>query len=125
MTNTNETVQIDVLKDCIVGSISPLKVYLFGSFASNTSTPESDIDFYVIVDDSVGSTLSLTQQAYRAIRGKKNRPVDIIVVRQSKFEERKSWELSLEREVDEKGVLLYADAIYSWAMGEINSPYRP
>lgn len=108
MKDTNESAQIDVLKNCIISSISPLKVYLFGSFANNTDTPESDIDFYVIVDDMAENTLILTQKAYKAIRGKKNRPVDIVIVRQSKFEERKSWELSLEREINEKGVLLYA-----------------
>ena len=69
---------------------------------------ESDYDFYVIVDDKEENLLELTQKAYRAMRGKKERPVDIVIVRLSKFEERKNWQLSLEREVYNKGVLLYA-----------------
>ena len=100
--------QITLLKDCIIGAISPLKVYLFGSFADGTYKDESDYDFYVIVDDKEENLLELTQKAYRAMRGKKDRPVDIVVVRLSKFEERKNWQLSLEREVNNKGVLLYA-----------------
>ncbi len=108
MEKINEMEQINILKECIINSISPLKVYLFGSFANDSNTDNSDVDFYVIVDDQVANTLALTQKAYRAIRGKKNRPVDIIVVRNSKFEERKNWKLSLEREVNDKGVLLYA-----------------
>ena len=108
MKEINESAQIDVLKNCIISSISPLKVYLFGSFANNTHTPESDIDFYVVVDDAAENPLILTQKAYKAIRGKKNRPVDIVVVRKSRFDERKVWKLSLEREISEKGVLLYA-----------------
>lgn len=103
-----EAKEINTLKDCIIDSISPLKVYLFGSFAEGTSHDESDYDFYVVVDDKESNLLELTRKAYRAMRGKKNRPVDIVVVRQSQFEKRKVWKLSLEREVDGKGVLLYA-----------------
>ena len=108
LVNLQEVEQISLLKDCIIGAISPLKVYLFGSFADGTNDAESDFDFYVIVNDDEKNLLELTQKAYRAMRGKKNRPVDIVIVRKSKFEERKEWSLSLEREVDDKGVLLYA-----------------
>lgn len=108
LVNLQEVEQISLLKDCIIGAISPLKVYLFGSFADGTNNAESDFDFYVIVNDDEKNLLELTQKAYRAMRGKKSRPVDIVVVRKSKFEERKGWSLSLEREVDDKGVLLYA-----------------
>ena len=100
--------QITLLKDCIIDAISPLKVYLFGSFANGTYKDESDYDFYVIVDDKEKNLIELTKKAYKAMRGKKDRPVDIIVVRLSKFEERKTWQLSLESEVNKKGVLLYA-----------------
>lgn len=103
-----ESKQISLLKDCIITSISPLKVYLFGSFAEGTNKAESDYDFYVIVNDDEENLLELTKKAYRSMRGKKDRPVDIVIVRKSKFEERKNWKLSLEREVDNKGVLLYA-----------------
>ena len=106
--NLQEAEQIMLLKNCIIGAISPLKVYLFGSFADGTNKAESDFDFYVIVADDEQNLLELAQKAYRAMRGKKDRPVDIVVVRQSKFEERKNWKLSLEREIDDKGVLLYA-----------------
>lgn len=106
--NLHEAEQINLLKDCIVGAIAPIKIYLFGSFANGTNKEESDFDFYVVVDDNEQNLLALTQKAYRSMRGKKNRPVDIVVVRQSRFEERKNWKLSLEREVDDKGVLLYA-----------------
>ncbi len=108
MKNLQELEQITLLKNCIISAISPMKIYLFGSFADGTEQAESDFDFYVIVNDDEKNLLSLTQKAYKAMRGKKDRPVDIIVVRNSKFEERKNWKLSLEREVDNKGVLLYA-----------------
>ena len=45
-------------------------------------------------------------QAYRSIRKIKNRPVDIVVGTESRFEDRKNIP-SLENEVSKKGVLLY------------------
>jgi len=48
----------------------------------------------------------LTTQAYRSIRRIKNRPVDIVVGTESRFEDRKNIP-SLENEVLKKGVLLY------------------
>ena len=100
--------EIEDLKQQFIEQLMPRKIYLFGSFAKGNYAEDSDFDFYVIVADDEQNLLELTQKAYRAMRGKKCRPVDIVVVRQSKFEERKNWELSLEREVDDKGVLLYA-----------------
>ena len=102
-----EEAQINLLKECIIRAISPLRIYLFGSFAKGTTTADSDYDFYVVVENAEENTLKLARRAYHAMRGKKNRPVDIIVVRKCKFEERKNWKMSLEREVKETGLLLY------------------
>lgn len=102
-----EAEQIALLTNCIITAVAPLKVYLFGSFAYGTNKDESDYDFYVIISDDEKNLLELTKKAYRAIRGKKYRPVDIVIVRKSTFEERKSWKLSLEHEVSNKGILLY------------------
>ena len=108
MLNKKEEKQIAILKNCIVNAISPIKIYLFGSFANGTAKEESDYDFYVIVNDEEQNILDLTQKAYRAMRGKKNRPVDIVVARESNFKKRKDCVLSLEKEIHNKGVLLYS-----------------
>ena len=68
----------------------PLKIYLFGSFAKDTYTEESDFDFYIIVNDEIKNLKDLTTQAYRSIRKIKKRPVDIIVETESTFENKKS-----------------------------------
>lgn len=112
--NLQELKQISLLKDCIITAVSPLKVYLFGSFADGTNKDESDYDFYVIVNDDAENLLELTRKAYRAMRGKKNRPVDIIIVRNSKFEERKNWQLSLECEVNSKGYCCMQPEAQEW-----------
>lgn len=98
--------EIEELKEQFINQLTPLKIYLFGSFANETYTEESDFDFYIIVDDKVKDLKDLTTQAYRSIRKIKNRPVDIIIGTESRFEDRKKFP-SVENEVSQKGVLLY------------------
>lgn len=88
--------------------LNPHAVYLFGSFANNTNTPDSDYDFYLTVSDDAGDIIDLTQKAYKALRGIRKRPVDIVINYESSFENRKNSE-TLEKKVIEEGVLLYAE----------------
>ncbi|MCD8099697.1 MAG: nucleotidyltransferase domain-containing protein [Oscillospiraceae bacterium] len=98
--------EIEDLKAQLVSSLSPVRIYLFGSFADGTNTEQSDFDFYIVVDDTVSDIANATTQAYRAIRQIKRRPVDIVVSSESRFENRKGIP-SLENEVYRKGILLY------------------
>lgn len=99
--------EIEEMKRRLVEQLAPERVYLFGSFASGTSTPESDVDFYVVVPDEGQDLAELTAKAYKAVRKSKKRPVDILVGTSAVFEERKDIPSSVEREVYRKGVLLY------------------
>lgn len=98
--------EIEELKDKFVDQLTPISIYLFGSYAAGNYTEDSDLDFYIIVNDGVSDLAALTTKAYRAIRQVKKRPVDIIVGTKSRFEDRKVIP-SVENEVYEKGVLLY------------------
>lgn len=98
--------EIEDLKNCFVDQLLPVRIYLFGSYANNTYTDESDLDFYIIVRDDVSDLLAETAKAYKAIRRIKQRPVDIVIGTRSRFEARKEIP-SVENEVYRKGVLLY------------------
>ncbi len=98
--------EIEEMKKHFVDQLLPIQIYLFGSFANETYTEESDIDFYIIVQDGVSDLAAETTKAYKAIRRIKQRPVDILIGTKSRFEERK-WIPSVENEVYRKGVLLY------------------
>lgn len=100
------TMEIEELKNKFVEQLSPMRIYLFGSFAEGTNTEDSDFDFYIVVDDEKKDLMQVTVDAYKSIRTTKQRPVDIIVGTLSRFEERKEM-MSVENEVYNKGVLLY------------------
>jgi predicted nucleotidyltransferase len=98
--------EINIITDRLVHSISPSKIYLFGSFAKGTYTEDSDYDFYIIVPDNSGDRISISQKAYKSLRGIRKRPVDIVVGYESTFNDRKNA-TTLENIVDKEGVLLY------------------
>ncbi len=99
--------EIEELKNDFVKDLLPKKIYLFGSFAEGMANEDSDYDFYIVVEDSEKDMLRLTAKAYKAIRDKQYRPVDVIVNTEKTFEERKNKSYSVESEVMKKGVLLY------------------
>ena len=39
------------MAQCFVSSIDPIKIILFGSFANGSYDQESDVDFYLVVND--------------------------------------------------------------------------
>lgn len=98
--------EIEELKNRFVDNLMPVRIYLFGSYAAGNYTEDSDLDFYIVVDDDISDLPAVTTAAYRAIRYVKQRPVDIIVGTESRFEARKGVP-SVENEVFRKGVLLY------------------
>ena len=90
--------EIEVIKQKLVDQIKPIGVYLFGSFANGTAHADSDFDFYIIVDDNEKDLHAVATSAYKAIRGVKQRPVDILVGTKSRFDERKN-QFTVENEV--------------------------
>lgn len=100
------TREIEEIKQHFVNQLLPIQIYLFGSYANQTYTADSDLDFYIIVSDEVADLAAETTKAYKAIRAIKKRPVDILLANKSHFETRKNLP-TIENEVYQKGVLLY------------------
>ena len=98
--------EIRRISERIVETLSPQKIYLFGSYANDTHTADSDYDIYVICPDGAGDAIFLSQQGYRSLRDIRKTPIDLLVGFESKFEER-SKHPTLENEVKRTGVLLY------------------
>ena len=98
--------EINAIKDRIRLTVMPKRIYLFGSFAKDTYDEDSDYDFYVVVPDDAGNKIELSQQVYKALRGIRKRPVDIVLGYESSFDER-AKENTLEKIVEQEGILLY------------------
>ena len=98
--------EIAAIKDKLVEVIAPKRIYLFGSYAKGTNTEDSDYDFYIVVSDNSGDRIDISQKAYKALRGIRKRPVDIVVGYEKTFDRRKNI-ASIENVVDNEGVLLY------------------
>ncbi|MBI5591196.1 MAG: nucleotidyltransferase domain-containing protein [Deltaproteobacteria bacterium] len=98
--------------DCLSKSPKPLRVILFGSYASGIPHEDSDIDLLVIVDkEGKGYNYKALIQNRKEISArlrdlKKKYPVDLIVYTNEEWEELKSFGSSFIREIEEHGVFL-------------------
>jgi len=103
--------EIDKIQDIVkvfVEAADPQKVYLFGSFATGKNRPDSDYDFYIVVDDSREKlTWDISDQIEQAIGLKRNRGVDIFVVTDRYYQEHLQQGWPIEKTIEMEGVLLY------------------
>ena len=99
---------IEAITNCFINRLAPLRVYLFGSFAEGTYHAKSDYDFYIVVSNET-DTQDTCNRARKLIRGIQNRPVDIVVGTNARFEKYGYSDdtLFIEGEVFKKGKLLY------------------
>lgn len=99
--------EIISIKDRFVKHLHPECIFLFGSYATDKYTDESDYDFYVVMPDGTDNLLQLTQKAYLCLLDMDRKPVDIVVNTSSRFRELARG-MTLERRVLDEGIQLYA-----------------
>lgn len=88
-------------------TLRPSAIYLFGSQGSGTANEaESDVDLCVVVPDDDENIYLKTVKAYRSLRDL-DFSKDVIVRYESHFLEKSRWVSSIEREISEKGRLIY------------------
>lgn len=103
-------IKIDELLETIVRQLilefQPEEIILFGSHAWGRPHRDSDLDIMVIVSDSDLSPAKRAARAHYALRGI-SFPIDILVKTRSEFEKWIPVKSSLERQVAERGRVLY------------------
>ena len=87
-------------------AIKPEKIYLFGSHAWGTPTPDSDIDLFIIVNESDQSPYRRSREVYRSLRGMRD-PIEVVVRTREEVDKSKAVMTSLTRKVIHQGKLLY------------------
>jgi len=91
----------------LVDAVSPLQIILFGSYLYGRPTEDSDLDLMVIVDDEGPDRFELSKRAYASLRGI-NIPIELHFCRVSTFRRFGAVVGSIQREVKERGRLVYA-----------------
>jgi predicted nucleotidyltransferase len=85
----------------------PLRIYLFGSKARGTASPDSDYDLLVVVRDDAPPELKRNKLAYQILWGVK-KAADVLVCTEEWFNFRSSVITSLPATVIREGKLLHA-----------------
>jgi predicted nucleotidyltransferase len=99
--------ELEIIKNIILATVPTEKIYLFGSYAYGTPRDDSDVDIYVVLkDDTPCRELEAGQMIDHALYGKRTMTTDLIVKKQAAFAYRQGAP-TLEREVAQKGMLLY------------------
>ena len=100
--------ELDKLKELIINAIPVEQIYLFGSYAYGTTHKDSDLDLFIVLKDEVQlRDIEAAIKIRQAISEHQSMPLDLIVIKKSKYLERKS-EPTLERKIAREGILLYA-----------------
>jgi predicted nucleotidyltransferase len=100
---------IESMVEAIVQEVNPQRVYLFGSCARGTRTPDSDVDFLVVEDEAFGcdrsrwSELRRIRKALRPFRV----PKDILVYSREEFDKWQSSANHIIANAIREGRLLY------------------
>jgi len=95
------------IKDKILASVNCRKIILFGSYAYGTPRPDSDYDFYVVLDDDAENPIRVTQKINRTLaQSRMPIPVDVLANYRTRFEERSKL-LTMEHKIAAEGVVLY------------------
>ena len=91
----------------IVGSILSVtpaeEIYVFGSYARNEQTPDSDLDVFIVAEDDSAWTLGEIRAELRWLK----MHLDVLTERRSLYDEGKTRFGLVEHEVAREGVRIY------------------
>lgn len=87
--------------------LSPEAIFLYGSHAYGEPHEDSDVDLLIVVEEPDSPSYELEAEAYHLLSGLRF-PAEIRVVSRQEFQKRARWLSTVEREVHERGIQLYA-----------------
>jgi uncharacterized protein len=99
---TRETIE-DLARKLAAVASPKAKIVLFGSHARGDATPASDVDFLVLEPEIADRK----QEYFNLIDAMGTHTVDVLLMRQSDFDQRVSWFGSLPYRVQREGVVLH------------------
>ncbi|MCL1951906.1 MAG: nucleotidyltransferase domain-containing protein [Oscillospiraceae bacterium] len=100
--------EIQHIADTIRQAVPAERIYLFGSHAYGTPHDGSDYDFFLVIPDGLMRPIEARQRAKRSlIPLRLGVPVDVLAATNSSFYDMRDTINSVEKEVAQKGVLLF------------------
>jgi predicted nucleotidyltransferase len=96
---------LEDIKNKVVPEVSPEKIYLFGSYATNSYNSESDIDLFFVID--YNGSLKKIQRKISSLLKDRPIPIDIIVYSKEKMEKHKNIIGTLPYRISQEGELIY------------------
>ena len=98
---------IESMVDRITSKFSPVKIYLFGSYATGDFEVDSDIDLLIVVDAKDSEKIKEMRRGINKLLADREMPVDIIVISSEKMELRRDIPGTLPYICVREGELLY------------------
>lgn len=100
---------IDIIKKRLINLYSPKAIYLFGSYAWGNPEKDSDIDFFIVVEDSDLSMADRMRLGFAELWDIA-KPLDLIIYTEKELNEKKDHPSSLSHKILSKGIVLYEAA---------------
>lgn len=95
-----------IITDSVLSVVNPTSIILFGSYAKNLETNDSDMDICVITEENKNPFDIMTALRLKLF-DELNKAVDIVVYNKNVFDSRKTVVNTFEHEIYSTGVKLY------------------
>ena len=103
---SNSANDIQLITEVIRNNIEVKSIYLFGSYAYGTPTPNSDIDIYAVLPDKYDNTTEIYAKIITELGDRNIFFIDLLLVPEKIFNARKNKYI-LETTIFNRGKILY------------------
>lgn len=91
----------------IQNNVDVKKIYLFGSYADNTYTDDSDLDLCIVASLAGLRKIDILRKIRKAMIQDIDMPVDLLVYDDAEFNERVVSMATMEHKIAQEGIILY------------------
>jgi predicted nucleotidyltransferase len=100
---------LEEIKNILIKTYHPQLIYIFGSYAWGNPDIKSDLDLFIVINDSQLSMADRIRKGLRKLKKIKT-PLDILVFTKQEFDTRKGHPATLTNKVIRKGIKIYEAA---------------
>lgn len=98
--------KVDLAVQALVKLYNPLKIYVFGSYASGKQDYGSDVDLMIVLSEFTNHPWEMVSEGYGSL-SEVNMPVDLVLYDKARFDHHKQDPASFCTQIIKTGKLLY------------------